>query len=66
MDELLPDLAKARVFTKVDLASAFWRFVLDDKSTLLKTFATPHGRYHWPRLPFGICMSSEMFQKHLH
>ncbi|PFX33304.1 Retrovirus-related Pol polyprotein from transposon 17.6 [Stylophora pistillata] len=66
IDDLLPDLAEARVFTKVDLASAFWHSVLDDESSLLTTFATPHGRYRCVRLPFGLCVSSEIFQKHLH
>ena len=66
MDDSLPDLADARVFTKVDLASAFWHLVLDDESSLLTTFATPHGRYRWLRLPFVLCVSREIFQKHLH
>ena len=65
IDDVLPDLAEARVFTKVDLASAFWQLELDDESSLLTTFATPHGRYRWLRLPFGLCVSSEIFQKHL-
>ena len=38
---------------------------LDEESSLLTTFATPHGRYRWLRLPFGLCVSSEIFQKHL-
>ena len=58
IDELLPDLAEARVFTKVDLASAFWHLVLDDESSLLTTLATPQGIYRWLRLPFGLCVSS--------
>ena len=65
IDDVLPDLAKARVFTKVDLASAFWQLELDDESSLLTTFATPHGRYRWLCLLFGLCVSSEIFQKHL-
>ena len=65
IDDVLPDLAEARVFTKVDLASAFWQLELDDESSLLTAFATPHGRYRWLRLPFGLCVSSEIFQKHL-
>lgn len=65
IDDVLPDLAEARVFTKVDLASAFWKLELDDESSLLTTLATPHGRYRWLRLPFGLCVSSEIFQKHL-
>ena len=62
IDDVLPDLAKARVFTKVDLASAFWQLELDDESSLLTTFATPHGRYRWLCLLFGLCVSSEIFK----
>ena len=66
IDKLLPNLAEACVFTKVDLTSTFWHLVLEDESSLLTTFATPHGRYRWLCLPFGLCVSSEIFQKHLH
>ena len=65
IDDVLPDLAEARVFTKFDLVYAFWQLELDDESSMLKTFETPHGRYRWLRLPFGLCVSSEIFQKHL-
>ena len=61
-DDLLPDLTDAHVFTKVDLASAFWHL----ESSMLTTFATPYGRYRWLRLPFGLSVSSEIFQKRLH
>ena len=54
------------MFTKVDLASAFWHLELDEESSMLTTFATPYGRYRWLRLPFGLSVSSEIFQKHLH
>ncbi|CAB4011861.1 Hypothetical predicted protein [Paramuricea clavata] len=30
IDDLLPDLSEARVFSKVDLASAFWHLELDE------------------------------------
>ncbi|PFX14360.1 Retrovirus-related Pol polyprotein [Stylophora pistillata] len=60
IDDLLPDLAEARVFSKVDLASDFWHLVLDDESSLLTTFATPHGRYRWLRLLFGLCVSKDV------
>ena len=32
---------------------------------VLTTFATPHGRYRWLCLPFDLCVSSDIFQKHL-
>ena len=65
IDDMLPDLTDARVFTKVDLTSAFWHLELDHESSMLTTFATRYGRYRWLRLPFGLSVSSEVFQKHL-
>ena len=38
VDDLLPDLTDARVFTKVDLASAFWHLELDEESSMLTNF----------------------------
>ena len=55
--DVLPDLAKACVFTKVDLASAFWQLELDDESSLLTTLATPRGRYHL------VCVSRARYFK---
>ena len=39
---------------------------LDEESSKLTTMITPSGRYRWARLPFGLKVSSEHFQKHLH
>ena len=64
-DDLLPDLAQSKYFTKVDLASSFWHAELDEDSSYLTTFATPFGRYRWLRLLFGLNVSSEIFQKRL-
>lgn len=66
LDELLPNLASAKVFTKLDLTHAYWHLVLDAESRKLTTFITPWGRFRWIRLPFGIKVSSEIFQKRLH
>ena len=44
----------------------YWHVVLDEKSSKLCTFDTPYGRYRWKRLPFGISVASEIFQKRLH
>ena len=65
LDEILPELAQAKVFSTVDLRSGFWHCVLDDQSSLLTTFSTPYGRYRWLRLPFGLSVSPEIFQKRL-
>ena len=61
--DILPELGQAKVFSTVDLRSGYWHCVLDEESSLLTTFATPFGRYRWCRLPFGLSVSSEIFQK---
>ncbi|XP_065073526.1 uncharacterized protein K02A2.6-like [Ochlerotatus camptorhynchus] len=66
MDELLPELAKAKVFTTVDAKSGFLQICLDEESSRLTTFWTPFGRYRWLRMPFGISPAPEIFQKKLH
>ena len=66
LDDILRDLAKARVFCKVDLSHEYWHCDLDDESSLLTTFSTPFGQYRWTRLPFGLSASSEIFRKRFH
>ncbi|KAK3736238.1 hypothetical protein QZH41_019803 [Actinostola sp. cb2023] len=65
LDKILPELAQAEVFLTVDLLSGFWHCVLDEESSILTTFATPYGRYRWRRLPFGLNVSSEIFQRNV-
>ncbi|PVD25369.1 hypothetical protein C0Q70_15869 [Pomacea canaliculata] len=64
MEDILPNLANAKLFSKLDLTDAYWHVHLDEESSLLTTFQTPYGRYRW-KLPFGTCVSSELFQKRL-
>lgn len=65
-DDILPDLANAKVFSKLDLRSGYWHCVLDESSSKLTTFQSPLGsRYRWVRLPFGLSVSSEIFQRKL-
>ena len=65
IDEILPELGKAKVFSTVDAKKGFWHVVLDHPSSLLTTFWTPFGRYRWTRLPFGIAPAPEIFQMKL-
>ena len=43
IEEKLPLLTKAKVFTIVDVSEAFHTIVLDDESSLLTTFQGPNG-----------------------
>ena len=66
IDDVLPDLAKAKMFTKADAKNGYWHVLLEEESSKLTTFDTPFGRYRWKRLPFGLSVASEIFQKRLH
>ena len=65
LDDVLPKLSGARVFSICDLKQGYHHVELDEESSFLTTFATPFGRYRWLRLPFGLKVSSEIFQKRL-
>ena len=65
VEEILPELAKAKVFTKADLKDGFLQIQLDEESSKLTTFQTPWGRYRWLRMPYGISPAPKCFQQQL-
>ena len=50
-------------FSKLDATSGFWQLSLDEETAKLTTFMTPFGRYYFKRLPFGINLAPEIFQR---
>ena len=66
IEERLPLLTKAKVFTIVDVSEAFYTIELDEDSSLLTTFCGPDGRYCYNRMPFGIASGPEEYQWRQH
>ena len=66
IEERLPRLTKAKVFTVVDVSEAFHTIELDEESSLLTTFRGPDGRYCYNRMPFGIASGPEEYQRRQH
>ena len=66
IEEILPELAKAKVFSVADAKNGFWQVKLDETSSYLTTFWTPFGRYRWLRMPFGIATAPEEYQRRQH
>ena len=64
-EEILSKITGARVFTKIDAKDGYWQIPLTEKSSYLTTFNTPHGRYRYTRLPFGLNSANEVFQKQM-
>lgn len=65
VDQVLAQLANARVFSKLDCYNAFLQCPLDIESRDLTTFITPFGRYRYQRVPYGISSAPEMYQKRM-
>ena len=54
IEDIIPELASAKVFKVCDVKNGFWHIELDEKSSYLKIFQTLYGRYRYCRMPFGI------------
>ena len=63
--ELLRRSHCKKYFSVVDAANGYWHVELDHESSLLCTFNTRFERYRFKRLPFGIIVSQDIFQRML-
>ncbi|UYV74954.1 K02A2.6-like, partial [Cordylochernes scorpioides] len=66
IEEIIPNLQNAKIFTVVDTKDGFWNVNLSDESSNLTTFWTPFGRYKFLRMPFGLKTASEEYQRRLY
>ena len=66
LEEILPSLSKAKVFTTLDAKDGFYQIGLDKPSSFKSTFWTPLGRYRYQRMPFGINVAPKEFECCLH
>lgn len=66
LEDVLYKLPGARIFTLVDARDAFLQCRLDEASSCTTTFWTPWGRKRWLKLPFGIFVAPEIYQRKQH
>ena len=66
LEEILPQLTQAKIFSVLDAKDGFHQVKLDTASSYLTTFWTPFGRYRYLRMPFGISSAPEEFQRRMH
>lgn len=65
LEDVLPLLKNAGVFSTLDAASGFNQFCLEPNSSTLTTFITPVGRFRYKRLCFGVSSAPEIFQREM-
>lgn len=63
IDELLGELRDAKVFTQLDLASAYHQIELHPESRPLTAFITHDGLYQYKRVCFGLSSAPSVFQR---
>lgn len=65
IDEILARIAKAKIFTKLDIRQAFHRIRMDPASEELITFRTRYGAYKCKILPFGLTNGLSTYQRYI-
>ncbi|XP_029653414.1 uncharacterized protein K02A2.6-like [Octopus sinensis] len=65
LEEITPSLAGSKLFSKLDASNGYWNIKIDKESSMLTTFNTPFGRYRFNRLPFGLKVSQDVFQRQI-
>ena len=63
IEEVVQNMPGATVFSKLHATSGYWQLKLDKESSKLYMFNTPFGCYQFLRVPFGIVLASEIFQR---
>lgn len=63
VDEILQNLNRSSVFSKLDLKLAFHQIELSEQSRSITTFVTHKGLFRYKRLMFGVSCAPEMYQR---
>lgn len=63
VEDLLAELAGAKVFSILDANMGFYQIPIDQESSRLCTFSSPFGRYVFKRLPFGVSPAPNIIYK---
>ena len=67
LDDVLPKLRDAKVFSKLDVREAYWHVKLDKESSKLTTMITFFGQYRWKRrhrVKYGLDYFLDHFLDH--
>ena len=61
--EMVSTLKDAKVFSSLDLSSAYHQIPLTEESKDITAFITPDGLFRYTRVPFGLASAAALFQR---
>jgi hypothetical protein len=64
-DDIIENLAKARVRGKIDLICAYYQILMEEADIHKTAFKTPFGMYEWLVMPQGLCNAVATFQRYM-
>lgn len=62
IEDVISQVGDAKIYAKIDLSNAYLQLCLDEKSKPYTTINTSEGLYMYNHLPFGLSVSSSLFQ----
>lgn len=65
LDDILDGIGRAKYFSTLDLSNSFHQIELEESSRPITAFSTNKGHYQFKRLPFGLKISTNSFQRML-
>ncbi len=66
IDEILDRLSGVRVFTKIDVKNAYYRFRIREGDEWKTAFRTRYGLFEYLVMPFGLSNAPASFQSYIH
>lgn len=63
IDEVLPDMNRSKLFSKLDLRLGYHQIELSEESRGITTLITHQSLYRYKRLMFGISSAPEKYQQ---
>jgi len=63
IDDILDQLGRAKYFSCLELMSGFHQIELEKSSRDITSFSTSNGSYRFTRLPFGLKIAPNSFQR---
>ncbi|GFS68221.1 retrovirus-related Pol polyprotein from transposon 412 [Trichonephila clavipes] len=65
IEEVLDKLGNGKIFTMLDLKNAFFHVDVDEASRKYTAFVTETGQYEFLKVPFGLSISGNYFQRYI-